>query len=164
MWLNILHSFPRSIVIDRDPIFCGQFWKELFKARSETQILLGTLPIDRWSNRSFKWVLGRLFEVYDGTDLRIGWSGFPWLNFGTILLAILLSRRLLIRLGLSFDLPYLAGDSSNTIVDNSKLTRETVLQLIKHNLQTVQNKMVQMADRRRIDREFNIGDWVYLKI
>lgn len=36
--------------------------------------------------------------------------------------------------------------------------------MLKHNLSKAQIRMKQFADRRRSDREFNVGDWVYLKL
>ena len=36
--------------------------------------------------------------------------------------------------------------------------------LLKHNLCKAQNRMKQMADKKRSERSFNEGDWVYLKL
>ena len=42
--------------------------------------------------------------------------------------------------------------------------RQKVTQLLKKQLTTTHNWMTQVADRRRSDQEFNIGDRVYLKV
>lgn len=42
--------------------------------------------------------------------------------------------------------------------------REEVLLLLKENLCESQNKMKQRADLRRAEREFKVGDFVYLRL
>lgn len=61
-------------------------------------------------------------------------------------------------------IPYLAGTSVVEAVDRSLTARDAKLSLIKHNLHRAQNRMVQMANSHRSEREFRVGDWVYLKL
>lgn len=37
-------------------------------------------------------------------------------------------------------------------------------QLLKENLQVAQARMKQQADKKRIERAFEVGDWVFLKL
>lgn len=57
-------------------------------------------------------------------------------------------------------IPYLPGDSVVNIVDRSLAAREAVIHKLQHNLHKSQNRMKQLANRQRSDREFNEGDWV----
>ncbi|KAK9684756.1 hypothetical protein RND81_10G229800 [Saponaria officinalis] len=61
-------------------------------------------------------------------------------------------------------LPYLPGESKVDSVDRTLLDREEALQLIRMNLARAQNRMKQQANKRRSDREFKVGDYVYLKL
>lgn len=61
-------------------------------------------------------------------------------------------------------MPYIPGDSQNAAVDRSLSAREQILQQAKEQLARAQNRMKQMADKNRSDREFEEGDWVYLKL
>lgn len=49
-------------------------------------------------------------------------------------------------------------------VDRSLVAREHTIAILKHNLHKTQNRMKQIADQKRSDRQFDIGDWVYLKL
>ncbi|GKD18655.1 putative mitochondrial protein, partial [Tanacetum coccineum] len=49
-------------------------------------------------------------------------------------------------------------------VDRTLVAREQVIQLLEFHLKRAQNKMKSMADKHTSDREFNEGDWVYLKL
>lgn len=42
--------------------------------------------------------------------------------------------------------------------------RANVLSSLKEHLEKAQNRMKFFADRKRSDREFQVGDWVYLKL
>ena len=42
--------------------------------------------------------------------------------------------------------------------------QQEVLQLLKDNLNLVQNRMKQQADQHRIERSFDVGDWVFLQL
>ncbi|XP_010248413.1 PREDICTED: uncharacterized protein LOC104591303 [Nelumbo nucifera] len=61
-------------------------------------------------------------------------------------------------------LPYLPGESKNIEVDRSLHQRENMMKSLKFHLQRAQNRMAQLANRRRSERCFNIGDMVFLKL
>lgn len=39
-----------------------------------------------------------------------------------------------------------------------------MLELLKNNLTAAQSRMKQQADKKRIEREFEVGDWVFLRL
>lgn len=61
-------------------------------------------------------------------------------------------------------LPYLPGESTNLVVDRSLTARQEALKLLHFHLLWAQNRMSQQANRHRSDREFAMGDFVYLKL
>ncbi|KAF7126763.1 hypothetical protein RHSIM_Rhsim11G0085700 [Rhododendron simsii] len=56
------------------------------------------------------------------------------------------------------------GSSSIAVVDQWGYDKEATLRLLKEHLSPAQNRMKQMADEHRSEREFQIGDWVYLRL
>lgn len=60
--------------------------------------------------------------------------------------------------------PYLAGDSSFKAVDRTLSAREVAIRIIKDNLAKAQNRMRQLANKGRSERELQVGDWVYVKL
>ncbi|KAK9742377.1 hypothetical protein RND81_03G168300 [Saponaria officinalis] len=56
------------------------------------------------------------------------------------------------------------GESKVDSVDQDLLNREEALQHIRLNLARAQNRMQQQANKKRSEREFNGGDFVYLKL
>lgn len=61
-------------------------------------------------------------------------------------------------------LPYMALDSQLDLVDKSLQARETTLKILKFQLQRAQNRMESQATKRRTNRSFSVGDWVYIKL
>ncbi|XP_070667402.1 uncharacterized protein [Malus domestica] len=49
-------------------------------------------------------------------------------------------------------------------VDVAFQDKDKLICLLRTNLQLAQNRMRQVCDNKRTEREFNIGDWVYLKL
>ncbi|GKG29490.1 hypothetical protein Tco_0416855, partial [Tanacetum coccineum] len=58
-------------------------------------------------------------------------------------------------------IPYVAKDSNVEAVDRTLQATENTIQLLKFNLKT-QDRM--KSDKKRTEREFKEGDWVYLKL
>jgi len=61
-------------------------------------------------------------------------------------------------------LPYLPGESDHKEVDRTLQRREEMLQQVKQNLQKAEERMKIFVDKKRSDRVFQIGDWVWLKL
>ncbi|XP_016452908.2 uncharacterized protein LOC107777411 [Nicotiana tabacum] len=49
-------------------------------------------------------------------------------------------------------------------VDRSLLTREFKLQLLKYHLQRAQQRMTDQANKHRSNKQYQQGDWVYVKV
>ena len=57
-------------------------------------------------------------------------------------------------------------DDASTVTDLQEWLKErsAMTQAIKQNLVRAQQRMKVQADKHRLEREFNVGDWVYLKL
>ena len=60
--------------------------------------------------------------------------------------------------------PYLPGDSNVEAVDLSLRDREEMITILKGNIQKAADRLKKQADQHRSDKEFNIGEWVWLKL
>lgn len=61
-------------------------------------------------------------------------------------------------------IPYLPKDSNIEVVDMQLTKREDMLKTIKDNLKIAQHRMIQLANKKRIENIFKVEDWVYLKL
>jgi len=59
---------------------------------------------------------------------------------------------------------YLRENSKVQVVEDHMKHQQQVLQVLKDNLTLAQNKMKQQADQHRIERSFDVGDWVFLRL
>lgn len=59
---------------------------------------------------------------------------------------------------------YVPRMSQVAAVDQWGQNRESTLKLLKEHLVVAQHRMKQMADHHRTEREFQVGDWVFLRL
>jgi len=64
----------------------------------------------------------------------------------------------------SLHIPYVAGDSVVEAVDRSLKAREECIEMLKFHLNRAQQRMKLQADSHMMDRQFAVGDWVYVKL
>ncbi|GJT77699.1 reverse transcriptase [Tanacetum coccineum] len=60
--------------------------------------------------------------------------------------------------------PYMSAESVVETVDRTLQARKQALSLIKFHLGRAQDRMRSLANKHRIDRVFDVGMWVYLKL
>lgn len=61
-------------------------------------------------------------------------------------------------------LSYVPGTSANLVVDAQLKDRNSIVNILEDHLQQAQNRMKFYADKNRTEREFQVGDWVYLRL
>ena len=164
-----LHGLPQSIVSDRDKIFISKFWHELFRLLG-TQLKLSSAYHPQTDGQTE--VFNRSLQTY----LRCMTSERPqdwskWLSlaewwYNTNFHTATHSTPYTIVYGQAppNHLPYLAGSSHVEAVDRTLQAREAAIKMLKFYLQRAQNRMKQHADKHRTDRQFIVGNYVYVKL
>lgn len=164
-----LHGMPKSIVSDRDAMFLSTFWQELFTIHGVDLLLSSSYHPETDGQTE---VLNRCLETY----LRCFCSAKPkewsswlsiaewWYNTTYHSATKMTPYEAVYGQPPPFHLPYLPGESKVAAVDSSLQQREEVIKLLRFNLQRAQHRMVQMANKKRSDRQFQIGDLVLLKL
>jgi hypothetical protein len=61
-------------------------------------------------------------------------------------------------------LSYVPGTSTNLAMDSQLKDRNTIVNLLKEHLHQARNRIKSHADKHRTEREFQVGDWVYLHL
>lgn len=61
-------------------------------------------------------------------------------------------------------MPYVPGNSTVESVDRTLQAREQAIQTLKFHLQRAQDRMVNMANKKRTERSFEVGMKVYVKL
>lgn len=164
-----LHGMPATITSDRDPVFLSSFWHEMFTLQ-EVQLQRSTAYHAQTDGQTE--VLNRTLETY----LRCFCSDKPgdwplylplaewWYNTTYYTAIKCTPYEVLYGQKPPIHLPYLAGDSDSEMVDRSLAARETIISLLKFHLSRAQQRMKDITDKHRSDRQFKEGDWVYLKL
>ena len=164
-----LHGLPNIIVSDRDAVFTSQFWKELFRIQGvDLRMFTAYHPQTDGQTEAVNRGLKTYLRCMAGEQPK-SWAKWlslaEWWYNSTYHSAINLTPfEALYGYSPPIHLPYLAGSSTVHQVDLQLQEREEMMQLLKYHLHRAQERMKTQADKHRIDRQFSIGDWVYLKL
>jgi hypothetical protein len=164
-----LHGSPKIIVSDRDPIFTGHFWTELFsclgtqlahsssyhpQSDGQTEIVNKCLEgylrcfVSDKQTQWFKWL--PLAEWWYNTSFHTATKMTPFMAlYGYHPPSITSS---------------LKEKSKVQAVEDHIENQQQVLQILKDNLTMAQNHMKQQADQHHSERSFEVGDWVFLRL
>ncbi|OMO68489.1 reverse transcriptase [Corchorus capsularis] len=164
-----LHGMPETVVSDRDQVFLSSFWKELFillgaKLHMSTSYHPQTDGQTEVTNRSLETYL-RCFSGEHPSDW-VKWlpTAEFWYNTHFHSSAKATPYEILYGQPPPVHMPYIPGESRVDVVDRSLKAREDTIQVLKFHLHRSQHRMKQLADKKRTDRNFEVGDLVYLKL
>lgn len=164
-----LHGMPSSIISDRDPIFTSTFWQELFRLQGTT-LNMSTSYHPQTDGQTE--VVNRCLENYlrclacDRPSMWTKWLSMAewWYNTTFHISTGLTPYEALYGQKPPSFIHYAPGGTSVAAAEKLLQDRETILKLLKEHLANSQHRMKQIADAHRTDREFVVGDWVYLRL
>ncbi|MCH83302.1 transposon Tf2-1 polyprotein, partial [Trifolium medium] len=164
-----LHGIPLSIVSDRDPIFSSSFWKELFKLQG-TKLKMSTAYHPESDGQTE--VVNRCLETYlrcfiaDQPRTWVSWVHWAEYWFNTTFHSTTEKTPFEIVYGRPPPLlsRWVQGETRVEAVQRDLLDRDEALRQLKSQLLRAQEKMKSQADKRRTDRSFICGEWVFVKL
>ncbi|CAJ2662808.1 unnamed protein product [Trifolium pratense] len=156
-----LHGIPMSIVSDRDPIFMSHFWRELFKLQ-DTYL--------KFSSAYHPEVVNRCLETYlrcsaaDQPRVWMNWISWAEYWFNTTYHSATQQTTFEIVYGRKApDLVHWGiGETRVEAVQRELQDRDEALRQLRDQLLKAQNRMKAQADANRVDKSFEIGEWVGL--
>ncbi|KAA3467299.1 reverse transcriptase [Gossypium australe] len=148
-----LYEALESIVSDYDKIFINQFWQELIQ-KLKTRLHLSTAYHPE-TDRQIE-VFNRCMTGEKPGDWLL-WLALDECWYNSIFHSTIHTTPY-------EHLPYLVGISPIGNVDRKLQQREAVRKLLKFHLKRVQDRMKYLANHKRSGREFQVGEFVYLKV
>ncbi|GJX38273.1 retrotransposable element Tf2 [Tanacetum coccineum] len=164
-----LHGMPKSIVSDRHKVFLSNFWSELFKLL-QVQLLKLTSYHPQTDGQAE--VVNRCLKGYlrcmigEHLEEWAKWLSLAELWYNSNYLYDIQDTTFKTVYGIAppVHVLYLGGLSKVEVVDRTLKYREEFIQTLKFHLLRAQNRMKQQANKGRSERNFEVGDWVLLKL
>lgn len=164
-----LHGLPNSIVTDRDTVFLSQFWKDLFKLY-KVNLQLSTAYHPQTDGQTER--VNQCLEMYLRCSVQESSKSWKsWLSLAELWYNSSFHSALGCspfkalygyepNIGAVPVIPEGASESVTDLITN----RELHLQSLKTNLANAQNRMKLIADKKRKDHQFAVGEMVLLKL
>ena len=164
-----LHGMPATIVSDRDPVFTSYFWQELMRLQG-VQLVMSSAYHPQTDgqievvNKSLEHYL-RAFAA-NRPQSWVEWLPLAefWFNTNFHTSTKLTPFEALFGYPPPKLLDYILGTTKVETVDVQLRTKQQLMALLKQNLVAAQERMKVNADKHRTEREFALGDWIYLKL
>lgn len=164
-----LHGLPNSIVTDRDTIFLSHFWKELFKLyRVKLHLTTAYHPQSDGQTERVNQCLEMFLRcsVHDSPKSWKSWISLAELWYNSAYHSSLGCSPFKALYGYEPNVGAAPAVKENTSISVAATmeNREAHLQSIKQHLAQAQNRMKMLADLKRTDYQFQVGDQVLLKL
>jgi hypothetical protein len=164
-----LHGMPEAIISDRDRIFTSTLWQELFKL-ADTQLKMGTSYHPQWDGQTER--VNQCLETFLRCFLHAcptkwtSWLSMTEFWYNTSFHSALGRSPFEILYGRP---PRQFGVTPEDTITDADLAvwlskHELMSRIVKQHLLRAQARMKQQADKNRSDRQFEVGDQVYLKL
>ncbi|PNY17867.1 hypothetical protein L195_g014621, partial [Trifolium pratense] len=164
-----LHGIPLSIVSDRDPIFMSKFWRELFKLQG-TKLKMSTAYHPETDGQTE--VVNRCLETYLRCFITdqprtwanwISWSEY-WFNTSYHSATGQTPYEVVYGRAPPVITRWVHGETRVDAVQKELVDRDEALRQLRQQLHRAQDRMKQLSDKKRCDRSFEIGEWVFVKL
>ena len=164
-----LHGFPTSIVSDRDPVFTGNVWKDLFKLAG-VKLRMSTAFHPQTDGQSE--VVNRTIAMYlrclTGDRPRSWLDWLPWAEYcyNTSFHSALRTSPFEVVYGRPPPalLSYTAGTARTEAAETQMRDRDAFLADVRERLLQAQEYAKKHYDARHRPLEFQVDDWVLLRI
>ncbi|WVZ49645.1 hypothetical protein U9M48_000985 [Paspalum notatum var. saurae] len=164
-----LHGFSSSIVSDRDPVFTGSFWHDLFRMAG-VKLRMSTAFHPQMDGQSE--VVNKAITMYlrclTGDRPRAWVDWLPWAEYcyNTAFHSALRTTPFQVVYGRSPPplLPYTPGTAATTPVEELLQDRDTFLSEVRGRLIQAQTYAKRHYDGHHRELEFKVGNWVWLRL
>ncbi|CAO2200139.1 unnamed protein product [Urochloa humidicola] len=164
-----LHGLPQVIISDRDKVFTSTLWQELFRL-TETTLNMSFAYHPQTDGQTER--LNQCLETYLRCMIQAcPTKWFEWLSlaeywYNTTYHSAHGKSPFEVLYGQTPRHFGIASNAQSTLVELETWLKERsdMMDVIRHNLLRAQTRMKLQADKHRQEREFTVGDWVYLKL
>jgi hypothetical protein len=165
-----LYGMPKSIVSDRDKVFTSKFWQHLFKLHGTTLAMSSAYhPQNDGQSEALNKCLEMYLRCLTFHNPKV-WSKLLhlaqyWYNTAFHTSAAMTPYKALY----GKDPPTLTRstvviDDMDDVVAQILTSKEKILTQLQQNLHKAQQSMKLQADKKRLHKEFNVGDFVLVKL
>ncbi|KAE8778879.1 putative polyprotein [Hordeum vulgare] len=164
-----LHGFPSSIVSDRDPVFTGHVWRDLFRlAGVRLRMSTAFHPETDGQSEVVNKVIAMYLRCVTGDRPRawVDWLAWAEYCYDTSYHSALRTTPFEVVYGRPPPamLPYEPGTAWSEMAGDLLRTRDDILAEARQRLLQAQQLARKYYDAHHREAEFAVGDWVWLRL
>jgi hypothetical protein len=160
---------PKSIVCDRDVTFTSSFWKELFRLNGTSFNFSSSYhPQTDGQSEVVNKTLEMYLRCFSSSNPKQWVKWLPWAEFCYNTSWHSAIKRTPFEVVYGRDPPslltYVTGTAKVAAVEEELVRRDQVLTELKEHIKAAQVRMKKYYDLGHRDKEYKVGEWVYVRL